>query len=96
MPSRWTVLMEVPLIAEVESWDRESQRELFAVQELFRESGPAAFELFAETFADAPSWDALTDACPLEFFVQIRGRFLLLHLDVLPGREIVLSQARRR
>lgn len=90
----WIVRMEVPLIAEVENWDRDAQRELFAVQELFRADGPEAFGLYADTFSQARSWDDLADDCSLEFFVQIRGRFLLLDMEILPGREIVLARAR--
>ena len=95
MPSGWNVVMEIPLIAEVENWDRAEQRELFAIQELFREEGPEAFELYAEAFSDSASWDALAAPCPLEFVVQIGKRWIDLRLDILPGRAVLFRQARR-
>jgi hypothetical protein len=95
MKSQWKVITETSLIQQLRAWGEDAQRELFAVQELFREEGPAVFELYANAFTDEPSWDRLREPCPLAFFVQIGKSYLDLELEILPGGTIVFRHARR-
>jgi hypothetical protein len=90
----WTVVTEVALLAQLETWHKGARRELFAVQELFREEGPEAFGLYAGTFADQESWDRLDVPCRLEFFVQMGPRYLRIALEICPGRTIIFRTIR--
>jgi hypothetical protein len=93
---QWTVVTEVSLIRQMEAEGRATRLELFAVQDLFREAGPEAFGLFAADFTGSQSWKTLAEPCSLAFFVQVRGRFLDIELEILPRRTIVFRKARRR
>jgi hypothetical protein len=93
---QWTIVTEVALIRQIELQNRAIRIELFAIQELFQETGPDAFALSAETFAEARSWESLEKPCSVEFFVQIRGHYYYLELEILPGRTIIFRRARRR
>jgi hypothetical protein len=95
MKDLWAVVTEVTLIAQLESWHKDAKLELFAVQQLFREEGPDAFSLTAAAFTERTSWEELEEPCWLEFFVQIRGRFLRIELEIRPGRTVVFRRARR-
>lgn len=94
MTDPWTVVTEVALMAQVETWHKGARRELFAVQDLFREEGPEAFSLHAEAFAEVESWDNLEDPCVLEFFVQMGRRHLHIELEIRPRRTIVFRRVR--
>jgi hypothetical protein len=94
MTGPWTVVTEVALMAQLETWDKGARRELFAVQDLFREEGPEAFSLRAGAFADTESWDDLEDPCFLEFFVQMGRRYLYIELEIRPRRTIVFRRVR--
>lgn len=94
MPRGWKVITEVCLIKQVQGWGRSAQRKLFAIQELFAEEGPEAFELHAEAFTEGQSWDQLNEPCPLEFFVH-RAPLCACRTGILPGRTIVFRRAKR-
>jgi hypothetical protein len=91
--SHWSVITEVAVVRQVEAWDRDARRQLFAVQELLREKGPEVFDLYAEAFTEVSSWDELDQPCHLEFFIQVRGRYLALVLEIRPARTIVVRRA---
>jgi hypothetical protein len=94
MKRPWTVVTEVALMAQLETWHKNARRELFAVQDLFRQEGPEAFSLYPEAFAGSDDWDALEESCRLEFFVQMELRYLRIELEIRPGRTIIFRRVR--
>jgi hypothetical protein len=94
MTGPWTVVTEVALVAQLETWHKNARRELFAVQELFREEGPEAFDLYAGAFAEQESWDSIDAPCRLEFFIQMRRRYLCIALEIRSGRTIIFRRIR--
>lgn len=90
----WTVITEIPLVSEVRARGRHAERELAAVQRLFREDGPDAFGLDAGQLAGAVSWDRIETNCRPDLFVEIGGRRLWVELEIRPGSTIVFRRGR--
>lgn len=92
--ARWTVITEIGLVAEARKRGRQAQRELFAVQELFREEGPDAFHLDPAELAGAEDWERLETACRPDLFIEVGGRRLWIELEIRPGRTILFRRGR--
>ena len=89
-----TVITEIPLISEIRCRRRQAERELFAVQELFRKEGPNAFGLDATCLASTAAWEEIETMCRPDLFIEVGGRRWWIELEIRPGRTIVFRRGR--
>ncbi len=86
--AKWSVELDDEFFDKVKYWDSGRQIELFAVQRILEAEGLS--DTFALDLEGVPGWDALGQPMSLMLVAPIPHRYRVLHLEVHPGRRIVI------